>query len=354
VSEIYVPILQRLSERYEIIGFTTRSSSTSNRFKEKTGVRPFQDAATMVTSEQPDFLVAAVASDANVRTLERLIDLKIPVLAETPLAWRVSDGQKLIRKAAEKKVPIAVAEQFTYRPLERFKHQLIRLGIFGEIYAAHNDFSGYSYHGISQLRRYLSGNPISVRSVEHDFGRSNDTRLPEHWSRIKWLLGSVAFDSGAMLFHHYSDHYGASDLCFPRSTRFYGRAGTMVDYDIRFLNPKSGRTACVKAIRQENDVVTLESISAVLPDIGECTWSNPYLMYPFSDEQIAVAILLDGFSQSLLTCSSPLYTAEENLIDIAIVWAFRHSAHRNGAEIRLPYSEIIQKGLSAIRGKKRT
>src|SRR6516162_2747330 len=83
VSEIYVPILQRLSERYEIIGFTTRSSSTSNRFKEKTGVRPFQDAATMVTSEQPDFLVAAVASDANVRTLERLIDLKIPVLAET-------------------------------------------------------------------------------------------------------------------------------------------------------------------------------------------------------------------------------------------------------------------------------
>jgi Oxidoreductase family, NAD-binding Rossmann fold len=351
VSDIYVPILKRLADRYEIVGFTTRSSSTASQFERKTGIRSFPNASVMVEYQKPTFLVAAVSSDANVATLHNLLDLKVPVLAETPLAWKVSDGKRLIQKAAEKEVPIAIAEQFTYRPVEQFKNQLIQAGIFGEIYAAYNDFSGYSYHGISQLRRYLNGSPVRVRCVEYNFGRSNEQQLPEKWSSIKWQLGSVTFDSGATLFHQYSSNYAVSDLCFPQTSRFYGRAGTMVDYDIRFFNQKSGRVEAVTATRQQNELNILDSISATLPDIGVYAWQNPYSAHPFSDEQIAVATLLDGMSRSLLTgCSLP-YPAEENLIDIAIVCAFNYSARRNGAEIPLPFNETIQKALAAIWGR---
>jgi hypothetical protein len=351
VADIYVPILERLADRYEIVGFTTRSSGTRTQFEQKTGIRAFPDAAAMVQDQKPSLLVLAVSSDANVTTLDNLLDLKVPILAETPLAWKVSDGKRLIQKAAANNVPVAVAEQFTFLPLERFKNQLIQSGIFGEIYAAFNDFSGYSYHGISQLRRYLNGNPTHVRCTEHDFGKSADGRLPETWSGIKWQSGTVAFDTGAMLFHHYSSNYAVSDLCFPQTTRFYGRAGTMVDYDLRFFNRKSARVESVTATRQQTAQNTLDSISATLPDIGVSTWKNPYSAHPFSDEQIAVATLLDSTSQSLLTGSPLLYTAQENLIDIAVVCALNYSARRNGATISLPFNEKIQKVLAAVSGR---
>ena len=291
----------------------------------------------------------AVAPHVNDVTLMRLIDLKVPILAETPLAWSLGSGLAIMRKAAASRVLIGVAEQFPFRPLEQFKRQLIELGVFGDIYAVYNDFCLYDYHGFAQLRRYLKGKPTCSQSMTYNFGADPDPRLQERWTDIRWSLGSVAFDDGAMLFHQYSGHYVESGLGFPQVTRIYGKTASMVGNEIRFVNKITGRVDTALASRKQNANSVLESIEVTLPDLGVVTWKNPYAAHSFTDDHIAVATLLDGMSQAILTGRPPLYTAEEFLTNIAVMQAFRYSDYRGGAKIPLPFNETVQKVLAGIR-----
>ncbi len=345
ISEVYLPILKHLSDYYEVVGFTTQSEHRAREFASKTGISAFSSPAELVQTENPAFLISSVASPFNEATLMDLLNLQVPILTETPLAWSVSGGGKILKKAATNQTKIGVSEQFPFLPLEQFKRQLIEVGIFGHIYAAYNDFASYKYHGIAQLRRYFKGKPICARSMDYGFGIDPNLQSQPQWSNIQWHVGAVTFDDGSVFFHHYSDYYAVSDLCFPQNVRLYGKSGTMVDYDIRFFNQQSDRVEVAKAIRKENESGNLVSIEATLPDIGTITWDNPYAAHPFTDEQIAVATILKGMATSVSTDTSPLYTAEEFLTDISIMQAFRYSDQRNGVEIALPFNEIAQKAL---------
>ncbi|MBR8836307.1 MAG: Gfo/Idh/MocA family oxidoreductase [Stigonema ocellatum SAG 48.90 = DSM 106950] len=352
ISEMYWPILRHQAENYEVVGFTTQSEHRAREFASKTGISVFSSPAELVQQQNPDFLISCVASTFNEATLMNLLDLQVPILTETPLAWSVTGGGKILKKAAINQTKLAVAEQFPFLPLEQFKQQLIAAGIFGDIYAAHNDFSSYRYHGIAQLRRYFKGKPISVRSVDYGFGVDpHYYRSQPQWSNIQWQMGTVTFDDRAVFFHHYSDHYAVSDLCFPQTIRLYGKSGTMVDYDVRYFNQHSGRVEMVKAIRKENGSGNLVSIEASLPDVGTITWENPFAAHPFTDEQIAVATILKAMALSVSTGTSPLYTAEDFLTDISIMQALHYSAQRNGAEITLPFNEIAQKALVVVKNR---
>ncbi len=343
IEKIYLPILNKLSDRYEIVGFTTPSTLRAQKITSKTGIPAFSSAGDLVEKQKPTFLISAVSSNFNEQTLLNLVDLKVPILTETPFAWSVSTGEKILRKAKANQVNIAVAEQFPYLPLEQFKKKLIELEIFGDIYAAYNDFSTYSYHGIAQLRQYFQAKPVRVRSLNYDFGLDPNLESQQQWSNVQWQLGSVTFENGAALFHHYSNHYTVSDLGFPQTIRLYGNSASMVDHDIRCVSPKTGEVKVIQAVRKSNQVGKLASIEADLPDIGKIIWRNPYENHDFTDEQIAVATIIDGMADSIRTGSSVLYSAENFLVDIAIMQAFHYSAQRNGAEVSLPLNEKLQK-----------
>lgn len=348
ISEIYLPILNNLPGSYEIVGFTTPSTQSSRRFESKTGIQAFENAAELVNQQQPSFLITAVASQVNDKVLMELLDLKVPIFTETPLAWSTTSGMNILQKASANGVIMGIAEQFPYLPLEQFKQTLIDLGLFGEIYAAYNDFCSYSYHGMAQLRRYLKGNPKEARSMDYQFGRDPNQTASAQWANIQWQVGSVSFDSNAMLFYNYSDYHIESKLCLPQETRLYGKSGTMAGSNIQFFNQKSGQIETGLAVRNYDENNRLASISATLPGLGLISWENPYVAHSFTDEQIAVATLLEGMSQAILTGCPPLYTAAEFLDNVAIMQAFRFSSQRNGAPIPLPFNEKRQKLLSKI------
>ena len=343
ISEMHLPILEHLAGHYEIVGFTTQSEQRAKEFSSKTGLSAFSSPVELVRQQRPDFLISAVASHANEAILKDLLELGIPILAETPLAWSVVRGKKIVGRAIASQTNLAVAEQFPYLPIEQFKQKLFDTGVFGEIYGAYNDFSTYRYHGIARLRRYFQGNPIKASSKDYWFGQDPHSKLQPQWANIQWRMGTVTFDTGAVFVHHYSDYYTLSDLCHPQSIRIYGKSGTMVDDDIRFFNQQSGNVETVKAVRRENEAGNLASIEADLPGVGSIVWQNPYAAYPFTDQQIAVATLIDGMAKSVEAGTPPLYTAEAFLTDISIMEAFRYSAQRNGAEIQLPLNEKAQK-----------
>ena len=319
ISEFYLPILQQLSPHYEVVGVTSRSPEGSRKFESKTGISSFQDAQELVKQQKPGLLIVAVSDTVNEGTIARLLDLGVPILSETPLAWSAEGVRRIIRKAAENKVILGVAEQFPSLPLEQFRRQLIDLGVFGDIYAAFNDFHSYSYHGIAQLRRYFAGTPTSVTNIEYAQGTG-----------VRWQSGAVAFSDSAALLHHYA----LSGASFQPSVHFHGTRGAMTDYQMAILH--DGEIKTLSAVREECPSGGLKSISAVLPNLGAITWSNPFAECKFSDEKIAVATIFEGMTKAIAEDSRPIYTAEEFLADIQIVQALRYSAEAAAELFRCP------------------
>jgi predicted dehydrogenase len=326
MSEVYLPILQQLASHYRIVGITSRSAESSRKFESKTGIASFKDAAHLVEQQNPALLIVAISDAANESTIAQLLDLRVPILSETPLAWSASGVLKLIGMAAANKVTLGVAEQFPFLPLEQFRKLLIDLGIFGDVFAAFNDFHSYAYHGVAQLRRYIEGSPMSVRNVEHSLGTD-----------IRWQNGTVKFSNGATLLHNFA--LGSASI--QGSVHFHGTRAMMTDYHITALLEGSIETSF--AVRQYGPTGSLKSISADLPAVGRITWNNPFAEYNFSDEQIAVATILRGMTKSIGELSQPIYTANDFLQDIEIVQALRYSANQGGRKISLPLKEKMEK-----------
>lgn len=105
--------------------------------------------------------------------------------------------------------------------------------------------------------------------------------------------------------------------------------------DAIFLNGLQS-ASIFHAFRKEQTPGHLNSITCDLPQHGRISWENPFKDYCFTDEQIAVATILNGMSQSVRDGIPPPYFAEEALRDIEIAQAFRYSAGRDGRPVSLP------------------
>jgi choline dehydrogenase-like flavoprotein/predicted dehydrogenase len=336
IATLYVPVLRQLRGQFELTGFTALSPSRERRLESNTGISSFRSAAELVEQGRPDLLIAAVPDRENEATVEGLLDFNLPILAETPLAWTVSGTKRIIQKAAANNVILGVAEQFPFRPLDQFRLRLVESGILGDIYTVLNDFQSYSYHGVAQLRRYLNGNPAEVRSIELASNRSHVEGL-----HATWQTGSVAFDNGTLLLHNFNAPYRG----IPSSVCLYGTKGATHEDEVRLIVGDSGETKAFRAIRTADAAGHLTSVSADMGASGKVEWENPFAAFPFSDEEVAVATLLQGMYRAIREGTAPRYTASDFLKDIEIVQAFRYSASRNGARISLPFNEWQQKSL---------
>jgi hypothetical protein len=333
---IYIPILRELSDQYDLVGFTALSRQGFRRMESQTGIQPFLNAEELVKQARPELLIVAVPDRLNESTVQSLLDLKVPILAETPLAWSVFATRRIMQKAMANNVILGVAEQFPFLPLEQFRHKLLSSGALGTIYSVRNDFQSYSYHAIAQLRRYINGKPSAARCNEMIFQPS-----AADGSRIFWQLGSVEFNDGSLLLHHFA----TPDKVVPGSIDIFGTLGNIHDNRITLIDPLSRRNSQFSILRSKSPTGRLRSIYSNIPDAGSLTWDNPFAAHPFSDEQIAVALLLEGMRLSIRQGKRPLYTASDFQTDMEIVRAFQYSVRRANASIPLPLSENRQKVL---------
>ena len=329
IRDIYLPILKKMQSKYQIVGFTSGSAHGSRKFESQTGIEAFANPRDLVSGTHPDFLLVAVPDQRCEGIVNSLLHLAVPLLVETPLAWSAAGVRRIIARAAEKNICIGVAEQFPFLPLEQFRRKLLDTGVLGRIYAAFNEFNSYSYHGIAQLRRYLKGVPVEVSNA--DFHFAND---------LRWQSGSVMFSDGGRLEHNYHIVGRSHDP----SVHIHGTAGSMRDELITVVEGSLVQQK-IALLRQHDSLGRLTSISANMPNIGQVQWDNKFATFGFSEEQVAVATLLEGMSLAVREGHSPCYTAADFLTDIEIVQAFRYGA-AHGQPIRLPLRENVQKVLS--------
>jgi choline dehydrogenase-like flavoprotein len=318
ITSVHLPVIEALIDRYEIVGATSRSEASRGTFAARTGVPAFVAAEELVRTARPDLLVVAVTPEAVDGALPALVDLGVPLFLETPFAWDARDGRRTLAKIEAAALPVAVAEQTPFLPLEQLKQRVIALGHLGVVHEAHNDFARYDYHGVAALRAYLGGGREPVRVEAEEVGGAR--------------LGTITYDDGAVLLQHVGEPDGVRDARWSPSLRATGPRGSFVDDRLTVTDPSGAPVTTV--VQRTEDSGRLVDLRVAVGD-DEVVWRNPYRQHALTDEQIAVATLLDSLTSVLGTADEPLYRARDALIDSDVRSAMRYAALR-GAPVRLP------------------
>jgi hypothetical protein len=337
IEDIYLPVFDALQMSVKVTGFTSRQQKSRQRFSEATGYKAFETAQQLVQETLPDFLIVAVSPEANAAVVYQLLNYRIPLIVETPLAWNKQQGQGLVDKAKALGVDLFVMEQFPYFPLEQMKRKLLDAGVFGRVYAAYNDFASYNYHGIAQLRHYSSAKIISVICKDTHFPFAT----PPGGSQPVWQQAVFKLNDGGVMYHNYSSNYVDNPLCAPKALRFYGERGSMVDDVVRALGKSDNLTHEVKVQRLESAEGFLRRLSVTVPGYDEFVWENWFTSKLLNDEQLAVATLLN----SIFTGGDEVepYSGLEFINDIDVMKAMQFSSFHDGAEIHCPLDERREK-----------
>src|SRR3990172_3376045 len=152
---MYAPVLRGLAHEVEIVAAWGRREESAARLGQTLGVPWYVDVDRLVRETAPDIGIITVNYSANGQVALMAVEAGLHVLAETPIAHRLSEADALISAAAERGLKIEVAEQFHRRPLEQIKRLLIASGLFGRVHSSFSDFAGHGYHGVSVMRIYL-------------------------------------------------------------------------------------------------------------------------------------------------------------------------------------------------------
>lgn len=335
VESLYLPLLELLNERFELVGMTSRDDERCERVAARAGVRVFPTPEALVERTSPDFVIVCEPNQPNGPLCGALIDMGVRLLVEAPLSHSLREARALVRRIERSGVPVGVCEPMPFLPLEELKSTLREAGVFGRVLAAHNDLHSAGHHGIAQLRRYL-GCDRKPREASATFASIPLAKSGEPMLE-RWTTGSVRYDDGAML--HQQLGIGASPILgrIPGSLRIHGEHASMVGAEVRMSS------GAAKVERHEDKRTgALTALSIALPGIGRITWESPEPDIPMSDEQLAVAAHLDAMRRVALGQGDPLYPASEALGDVEILRAMELSAQRGGAPVSLPVNVTLE------------
>jgi predicted dehydrogenase len=147
-------------------GMVSRSADKRAALEAEWGVRAFATAAELVDATAPEFLVVAVRGEAALEVILELLDLRVPLLLETPPAATVEGLERLNEAAAKSGARIQVAEQYWLQPMNAARLALAASGLIGEPGYVHASVN-HSYHNISLIRKYLGVGfaPAAIRAA---------------------------------------------------------------------------------------------------------------------------------------------------------------------------------------------
>jgi choline dehydrogenase-like flavoprotein len=344
VRGVYHPALQALSERLEVVGFTSRTVESRRSLAETTGWQPQATLQRLVEQTRPQCLIVAVDSAANAHVLEQAIHYGLPLLAETPLAQDERAGRSLIELARRRKTSVGVAEQYPFLPAEQLKRKLIRLGAIGSISAVVNDFATHDYHGIAQLRSYLGYERRATCALGQRFlfGRSRvrdgRTATAAELDRSEhWLIGHVETTGGTLLAQNSSSRYATLPTRPRGELRILGQCGSLIGEKLIYVDRASG-------LRTEHGFQhTRSGMSVLHPALGYVEWSKPPWAASLDHEQLAVALHVEALGASGRFGGVPLYDAGQALQDLEMYLGLQYSAALNGLAVALPLNSAYER-----------
>jgi predicted dehydrogenase len=222
----------------------------------------------------------------------------VPVLTETPPA-PTRDGLLELWKLVENGAKIQVAEQYMYQPLHAARLALVNSAKLGKTSFAHVS-ACHGYHGTSLIRHFLGlgfeAATVTARAFESDIvagpGRGGPPRS-ETISKSRQVIAQLDFGDRLGIYDFTGDQY----FSWIRShgVVIRGDRGEIHDHDVRYLEAFDQPVHYRLQRQNAGEDGNLEGLW-LKGYVGGAEWiyRNPFPYAALSDDEIAIASVLDG------------------------------------------------------------
>jgi predicted dehydrogenase len=315
-----------MPDRFAVAGIVTRTAVRGEQVEAEWRVPTFRSADDLLAAAQVDFVITSVPHTVTPDAIRNIVAHDTVVLAETPPAGDLDGLRSLWRDVGDSGL-VQVAEQYPFSPDNVAMRALIHDGALGTPTWAQVS-STQQYHAVALLRSMLGVGFTTAEVSARSF------RLPvvDPQSRAGWadhlepvdLTSTIAtIDFGtAVGIYDYTDNHVRNPV---RANRMLvrGTHGELVDDRVtRLVSPRS---PIVSALHRWQTGEYLNFEERDLYNIsfdGRVLYENPYFGVGLSDEDIAVATLLEktaAFSRGETDAPYPLAeAAQDQLIAMAI------------------------------------
>lgn len=329
-ADFFLRLAAALPQHFEVVAVSTRDPAKGAAVESAWSVPTVRTADELAGRYRPDFVVASVNRVATPAVIEACTAHGVPVLAETPPARDLPAMRELWSRLPQPGL-VQVAEQYPYLPKMQVYRALIEAGRLGEVTAAQVSWT-HGYHAVAMLRGLLGAGyreaSVTARAfatpVTESLGREG---WPEHPTITSVTRTIALLDFGGLAgCYDFTDGQWFHPLMGRRIT-VRGTIGEIIDDQVvTLLDARTPvRSALVR--RQTGLDGDLEGFDLDTIAVGlEVLYRNPFPGARLSDEEIAIASMLDRMGRWVHDEAEPPYPLAEACQDHLLALAITQSA----------------------------
>lgn len=326
-------------DRLRATGVVTRSADRGREVTAEWGVPAARTLDELLAADRPDFVVAAVPWAQMPDAARAAVALGAPVLTETPPAPDL-DGLRALWSDVGDSGLVQVAEQYLLMPGHAARLAAVRAGLIGEPTSVHVG-STHLYHAVSLVRGLLDVDVDEVVVNARAFTAPLvDPLGPEGWRpdpapepRTR-TIATLDFGDGRHGLYDFTENQWWNPL-LARRIAVRGTTGELVeDRLVRLAEPATAVESHL-VFRRTGIDLNLEGneLDHVSLD-GRVLYRNPFRGTRLSEDDIAVAAILEATGAWARDEAAPPYPLAQGCHDHAISLAIGESA-RTGQDVRV-------------------
>jgi predicted dehydrogenase len=325
-AEFFVRIAAAMPDRFMVSGVVVRRPDAAREFSARWGVPVYPDLDALLAAGPLDFVISSVTWEANPGVITHLVERGLHVVSETPPAPD-AEGLRQLWRDVGGTGQVCVAEQYPVMPAHAARLAAVRSGVIGRPTSVQVS-STHGYHAVALIRGLLAAGfgPATV-TAQRFTGPLIDPITRAGWTGddepkdAATVLATIDFGHGQHGVYDFTDNQWHNPLRF-RRLLVRGSAGEIMDDEvIRFAGPATIlRTALVR--RQLGYDLNLEGYDSEHITLdGEVLWRNGFLGARWSDEELAIAAVMDGASRWARDGAPPPYSLADACQDQVLALA---------------------------------
>jgi predicted dehydrogenase len=285
-----------LPDRLEVGGVIGRDRAKTDRFAGRWGVPGFASLADMSQRGRPDFVVICVPR-TNAPSLTRdAVEMKLPVLCETPPALDLAGLQDLWGGVGESGL-VQVSEQYPLMPSHAARLALARSGAIGKVTSVQVS-STHVYHAVALMRAYLGeGYGPATVSARDFIAPLVDPLVRDAWTdddepkQAKTTIATVDFGATMGLYDFTSNQW--HNQLRSRRIVIRGSAGEISNDEVVQLTAPRTIVRSPLVRRQTGYDLDLDGFDTDHISLGDAIlYRNPFPGLRLNDEEIAIGSML--------------------------------------------------------------
>lgn len=154
IQNNFIPALNCLPEKFEIVGIHSRTKEKFERVAEKFDLKPIYQVQDFPFSDI-DMVVVSISISQVIVVVQKLLPYaqKLILLLDTPVLNRKRDIWAI--KFLKKFKKVIVAEDYMNFPQFELLRNVCSAGVIGDVTNINLFHSGYRYHGLALIRSFL-------------------------------------------------------------------------------------------------------------------------------------------------------------------------------------------------------